>query len=167
MKGLDLSTRRGVAVLMCGALALAGCSDLDRQMLELGSLAMLVLIVVEALVMLASLTVPSTSGLRTLGLVLGGLVAVVGLLCAFFCSVIYAGREHWDLNGSGNLVFVVYGAAALVWMTVRIAVWNTSEEQLRFEEAGLPTQSKASRNAAIGSVAVATALLVALLVRMG
>lgn len=160
------ATRRSVAVLACGAVVLAGCSDLDRQMLELGSMAMLVLIVVEALVMLASLTVPSTSGFRTLGLVLGGLVAVVGLLCAFFCGVIYAGRKHWEFNSSGNLVFVLYGAAALVWMTVRIAVWNTPEEQLRLSEAGLSTQSKAPRNAAIGCVVVATALIVALFFRI-
>ncbi|NUO52579.1 MAG: hypothetical protein HOV80_27345 [Polyangiaceae bacterium] len=161
-----LSARGGVAALACGALVLAGCSDLDRQMLELGSIAMLVLIVVEALVMLAALTVPSTSGLRTLGLVLGGMVAVVGLLVAFFCGLIYAGRTHWEFNSSGNLVFVLYGAAALVWMTVRIGVWNTPEEQLRLAEAGLLTQSNAPRNTAIGCVVVATAVLVALIVRM-
>ncbi|NUO49078.1 MAG: hypothetical protein HOV80_09505 [Polyangiaceae bacterium] len=165
MNAFDLPTRRRVAALACGVLVLAGCSDLDRQMLELGSMTMLILIVVEALVMLASLTVPSTSGFRTLGLVLGGLVAVPGLLVAFFCGLIYAGRKHWEFNSSGNLVFVLYGAAALVWMTVRIGVWNTPDEQLRLAEAGLATQSKAPRNAAIGCVLVATAILVALFVR--
>jgi len=165
MTAFDLPMRRRVAALACGAFVLAGCSDLDRQMLELGSMAMLVLIVVEALVMLAALTVPSTSGFRTLGLLFGGVVAVVGLLCAFFCGLIYAGRNHWEFNSSGNLVFVLYGAAALVAMTVRIAVWNTPEELLRLAEAGLATQSKAPRNAAIGCAAVATAVLVALLFR--
>lgn len=160
-----MSRQRERIALSCGALLLAGCVDLDRQLLGLGSYAMLGILVAQSLVMLAALQSPSTSGWRTLGLVVAAIITVPGMLCAVLAVAIYAGRRSWPATSTLDLAFVLYGAAALVAMAVRVAVWNTPGEPDQIASDKPPPQPRAFRIAVLSGVTVATAVLAALLIR--
>lgn len=157
--------RHRALILVFGALLLTGCQDLDRQILSLASWLMLFTLMWQALLTLVAERSPLESGWRTFGMVLAMFTTFVGIFFALGAASIYAGRPAWELASTLDMAFVLYGAAALVGMTARVATWNTPDEAVRRVSFGMPAQSNTFRDVSIGAAVLASVALTVLLVR--